>query len=199
MPVVDSRSSQQYPLWAGTLNHLYVWGYDKRTFLLMPDRASGEVTRDQFDGQEGWPFGKVEGYAEALSERASTWYETTLTDLGRLSNVDVVARITPYEAPAPAVPSELGVDVYVYAGASDSRQSMTPTRLPADDHLRLEGVRYLAFRLHLKTWRGAAVARFAPEIRTLGAGDARALGIEARVTGALTGTVAGAVGLAPAA
>ena len=165
IPAVETLSPQQWPLWLGTLNHMYVWPRGDQ-FLLLPDRSRAAPTRAQWDGDEGWPFGQVEGYGAALSEDGSTWYETAVIDLGDLTNVDVTADLTHVAPPGAAVVTQTEHAYYVYHHAtSPARASMTRTTIAGVT--RLNAVRYLVFRVHLTTWRGAALSRFSPEIRRL--------------------------------
>ncbi len=164
IPAIETLSPQQWPLWAGTLNNLYLWPHDGR-YRLIPDYDDrDDLTVDRLDGKEGWPFGPVEGYGAAMDDDGA-WYETEVVDLGEDSNIDVIATIDYHAPPNPAVTTETGYDIYAYHGLTDVRADMTETRIVG--RTVVDAVRYLAFRVHLETWRGAALARFAPEIRRL--------------------------------
>ena len=256
IPGISTLSPQQWPLWAGTLNNLYLWPHDLE-FRLYPDYEDrSAITRDQWNGEEGWPFGPVEGYDEAMHTDDSTYYETEIIDLGQNSRIDVVvdaefveppnaadgftgtvatntatveyvyravatntapdtptggaasddfvpsgwsaASITPsaalayvfrstrtqsggawtdndFEAPTlwakGDITTQTAYDVYMYYGFTDDRAAMSELQITGLVDADAQGnnlvLRYLAFRIHLKQWRGAALSRFVPQIRRL--------------------------------
>ena len=75
------------PSWTGTLNHMHKFTLGDDTPLLsIPAGAPNTVTADQWDGKTGasfWPFGPVEGEDAAFDASASTYYETSVLDLGQ--------------------------------------------------------------------------------------------------------------------
>ncbi len=165
IPAIETISPQQWPLWTGTLNNLYLWDHDN-AYRLVPDYdARDDLTKDQLDGSEGWPFGQVEGYNVSMSDANSTYYETEVIDLGEQSNVDVICNIETYEAPNPDVTTETGHDFYAYYGLTNDRSAMTQVTISGNT--TINAVRYIAFRVHLKRWRGAALTRFSPQVRRL--------------------------------
>ena len=75
------------PSWPGTLNHMHRFVFDDATPLLsIPAGAPNTLTADQWDGARGasfWPFGPVEGEDAAFDAASSTYYETSVLDLGQ--------------------------------------------------------------------------------------------------------------------
>ena len=75
------------PTWPGTLNNMHKFSIDGDTPLLsIPSGAPGTLTADEWDGDTGssdWPFGEVEGEDAAFNAVTSTYYETSVLDLGQ--------------------------------------------------------------------------------------------------------------------
>ena len=167
VPAIETIGQQSWPLWMGTLNNLFLWPHDEK-FHLFPDYDDRDtLTLDRWNGQTGWPFGPVEGYGEALSDD-STWYETEITDLGEVSNVDIIVNVAFTLPPGPPpLAAETGHVIYVYHGLTNDRQAMTQITITAGAPTIINAVRYIAVRVHLSRWRGAALSRFVPEIRRL--------------------------------
>ena len=103
IPAVETLSPQQWPLWMGTLNNLYRWTRDEQYRLLPDYDTPSNLTRDQLNGVEGWPFGPIEGYDASMSDTGSTYYESAVIDLGGLSNLDVTMDIEPHDPVAGVV------------------------------------------------------------------------------------------------
>ena len=75
------------PTWPGTLNNMHRFEFDGDTPLLpVPAGAPSTLTADEWDGKSGasfWPFGPVEGEDQAFDAATSTYYETSVLDLGQ--------------------------------------------------------------------------------------------------------------------
>ena len=75
------------PTWPGTLNHMHRFTLGDDTPLLsIPAGAPNTLTADQWNGKSGssfWPFGPVEGEDAAFNASTSTYYETSVLDLGQ--------------------------------------------------------------------------------------------------------------------
>ena len=166
VPAFETINPQAWPLWLGTLNNLFLWPHDGE-YRLYPDYDDRDaVTRRDWNGRSGWPFGRVEGYGEQMSS-GSTWYETEVIDLGEVRNIDFVVDVGIHEPPGSVADTQTNYEVYVYHGVAADRSAMVQLGLKKSKPTQLYKIRYLAFRIHLKRWRGAALTRFAPQIRVL--------------------------------
>lgn len=165
IPVAETINLQEWPLWSGTANNLFLWPHDDEYHLFPDYDDRGAITLDAWNHRYGWPFGDVEGYGEPMNEQDSTWYETATIDLDKPSNVDVVADIE-FHVP-PRSNSRTEHVIYAWHGLSADRRAMTRIALTGDEPVRINAVRYLVFRIHLTRWYGAALTRFSVQIRRL--------------------------------
>lgn len=109
-----SAFSQAWPEWSGERINLYLWPYASRTqgeqFLLLPSQPTRLLTRAQWNGEEGWPFGAVSTAGDG------TYYQSEPINLradGREQGIYAVAARAEFYSP-PGVTSTVTYQMEFY-------------------------------------------------------------------------------------
>ena len=166
-PPQGTRLIQAWPAWEGRLNNLNVWDLDGQ-FRLYPTQANiDSTTVDQWNGQEGWPFGPVEGYNLRMTE-ASTFYETELITLDLATGVEVTPEVEFFAPLNQAIGAQTGYELHCYYALSEfdpireipRRAFFRQIPIARNATTEIPECQFLYFRIHLRQWRGAALERF---------------------------------------
>ena len=170
-PITGSESFQAWPAWEGTTSNTTVWDLDGefRLYPTPPDRT--RVTLRRWNGLEGWPFGRVERYNQPMTD-ASTYYETQLIDLNRVSELRVSSEVQLFTPAGQAVTPQSDYDIYCYHAPPTgnprnpipARSAFNRTLLSRTGATAIPSSRYLYMRIHFRRWRGSAIDRFSTEV-----------------------------------
>ena len=138
LPTLGTGSLNESYLWPGTLTNIGVF---LDTNLLVPDPELTAMTRNKFNGNEGWPFGPVNGPI----------YKSEIIDLGESSNLQAKVDVEFFTPPDPAIAVNTVSNYYIRASTSESAVSgATATKIATASWTKLAApVQYLIFE-----WRG---------------------------------------------
>ena len=138
LPTLGTGSINESYLWPGTLTNIGVF---LDTNLLVPDPELSAMTRNKFNGNEGWPFGPV----------SNPTYKSEIIDLGESSNLQAKVDVEFFTPPDPAVAVNATSNYYVRASTSESAVSgATAIKIATGSWTKLTApAQYLIFE-----WRG---------------------------------------------
>ena len=138
LPTIGTGSLNESYLWPGTHTNI---GIFLDTNLLVPDPDLNTMTRNKFNGQEGWPFGTVN----------TPRYKSEIIDLEESSNLQVKVDAEFFTPPDPAIAVNAASNYYVRASTSESAVSgATAKKIATASWTQLDApAQYLIFE-----WRG---------------------------------------------
>ena len=105
--------------------------------------ARGDVTRDEWDGEEGWPFGAVPGSEDAT-------YLSQIVNLGSLKTGEAMPEIDFLAPPGPAVAADESATLTLLHGIAEDAVT-TEITLAEDVWTAFPVAQYLRLKLQLDT------------------------------------------------
>lgn len=165
LPTVPTVASGYWPLWPGTLVNFYAWTRST-DFPLLLDRDSRVISRTDWNGEGGWPFG------EASDNAADAYYQPPDVDLETIKTGEVTIDYEQFVPTGATATASVLVEVWMAAQSSGLGQAanriINQTKQKGDFSISANytGRRYARLRLTYRDGtKNVAVKRLSMNIR----------------------------------